>query len=821
MTANYRVVVIFVSAAAAILCGVTLTFIITAITEYRAKDFFTASNAKDFSALGTCVEALTDKQLRREKYDDPNIYCGPDRESGNRLNVRNSLSVSLHGLYYTKFAQEAIPYEEATPATILASDVNAALNVALSAVITATVGGSDHEKKKVRDESGGQYHSGRFPGGVNFTQAYLALKYVSQQKVPTSCDEIYGLTSGTIKENLYGQIEFIKGIRDGKYTDSYDLGPKVPVKESWPLHDIAVDCDFDEAIFANSGERVAPAGNSGGSYALDINEKELTVEQIALLHAHCYAQYEYASVGTISGSGTWMIPLPGVPAGPNWLPYAPWTSLAETVGIDHIERARAFLGLRFGLSLFAYVPIFLVTCILLADAVVYFLSEITMPQVLYEMNFYYEDRLSQIRDSLVIAATSKTSRRHRLSLAILGLVACVVFYSVFIALPWGVFYRKLPRPICEGGEEDDGSLHFGFWLQTYGGWKSDWEATWYEFATFFALLFVTIIIPFSASQMVNDAEGTVDGESEPPGRLYAEQVKGDLELVHNRAEYRAMRNGTGIALVSATLVILASQIVPAMQFGASWLVSVVDMPLMDFINGTMQIEYKPRFDTVQLAEIIYDQTVATFAVTAMCGLVTGAMLQRYLFGGIGCMSTLTFFAWMALLVVFALPLLIYASIRSLFHETSAGYDCIDFADDGSTTATLGAEKVIGIMGKGWCTFRYWSFLGSGVLFLAAVGAITLKGSIVTVQKLITQPRVWSDVPYEGGGLAQAPKTKSRFFREGPANNVAAPLMQGIDNGQQVPLGGYRSSNAFFNFKTTRTDSDAFLYAPRMRTPSTR
>ena len=114
------------------------------------------------------------------------------------------------------------------------------------------------KRTKVVEESAGEYHSGRFPGGVNFTQAYLALKYVSHQKVPTSCDEIYGLTSGTIKQNLYGQIEFIKGIRDGKYTDSYDLGPRVPVKESWPLHDIAVDCNFDEAIFANSGERVAP-----------------------------------------------------------------------------------------------------------------------------------------------------------------------------------------------------------------------------------------------------------------------------------------------------------------------------------------------------------------------------------------------------------------------------------------------------------------------------------------------------------------------------------------------------------------------------------
>ena len=98
-------------------------------------------------------------------------------------------------------------------------------------------------------------------------------------------------------------------------------------------------------------------------------------------------------------------------------------------------------------------------------------------------------------------------------------------------------------------------------------------------------------------------------------------------------------------------------------------------------------------------------------------------------------------------------------------------------------------------------------------------AITLTGFQVTVSRML-RPRVWAEVPHEGGGLAQAPKTKSRFFREGPANNVAAPLMQGVGEAQLL-LGGYRSSTAFFNFKTKRTDSDAFLYAPRMHTPAAR
>ena len=819
MAVNFRLVVMFVSVGMAILCGITLAFIVTAVTEYRAKDFFTASSMEDFSTLGTCVEALTDKQLKWQDYHDPHIYCGVDRATGNRGHLRNSLAVSVHGLYYTKFAYGASAYKETVPATYLTNDVEAALNATVSAVITATVGGSDHEKAKVRDvESGGQYHSGRFPRAINFTTAYLALHYVAQQQLPTSCDEIYGLTSGTIQKNEVGQIEFINAIRQGKYEAAYELGPDIPVKESWPLHEIAIDCNYNETVYALYGEKVPFDNHAPGTYELDVSAKKLTNDQIKLLHAHCYAQYEYASVGTIQGSGTWMIPLPGIDAGPKWLPWwVPQDFRSNTT--TYSEKTRGFLGYRFGLSLIAYVPIFLTTCILLSDAIVFFVSEITMPVVLDQMNLFYEDRLSQIRDSLVIAATTKTSRLARGVMASVALAACGSIYYAFIVVPWGFWYQVMPRPICEGGEEDEGSLHFGFWLQTYGGWKSDWETLWYEVAVFFCLLLVTVAIPASTSKFAATVEGNVDGGTEPPGRLYAEQVSEGLELVHNKAEYRDMKGAFTWILYGGTLAVILSQALPSAQFGWSWLLSVTENPMVDIFDSNGMVNATERYDSVQLAEFIYDQAIATFAATAACGLVLGAMLQRHLFGGVGCMSTLSFFLWVALIIVFALPLFTYGSIRSIFDVTSAGYDCVDLSKDGAIKATLQEGGLEDFYGVGVCNFRTYAFLGASILFSLGVAAITFQGLVTTIS-LLSRPRIWAEVPYEDGGLAQAPKIKSRFFREGPANNVAAPLMQGVGE-EQLPLGAYRSSNTFFNFKTTRTDSDAFLYAPRMRTPTAR
>ena len=60
---NFRIVTLVAALASSILCAIALAFLVTALVEFRAEDFFTASKTKDFTELGTCVETLTHDQL--------------------------------------------------------------------------------------------------------------------------------------------------------------------------------------------------------------------------------------------------------------------------------------------------------------------------------------------------------------------------------------------------------------------------------------------------------------------------------------------------------------------------------------------------------------------------------------------------------------------------------------------------------------------------------------------------------------------------------------------------------------------------------------
>merc|ERR1719253_803182 len=94
---------------------------------------------------------------------------------------------------------------------------------------------------------------------------------------------------------------------------------------------------------------------------------------------------------------------------------------------------------------------------------------------------------------------------------------------------------------------------------------------------------------------------------------------------------------------------------------------------------------------------------------------------------------------------------------------------------------------------------------------------------------VLKTRKRAAVPYNAGGRAKAPKKDSAFFSAGPSATVATPLTDDVDVNEMNEeeghaLGGYRSSDNFFNFKTKlgkTTDTNKFLYAPRMGVPSAR
>lgn len=788
MAVNYRIITIFSSVASAILCGVALTFLATSLAKYRAEDFFTATKTHDFTALGTCVEYVTDAQLKSLGYQKQDIECNAKIDRGNRGNMRNTLAVSVHGLYYTQYNSDGLvkEYVGADPPDYTISEIDTALAAATSAAITATVGGAAAEVATLGVDEG--HWSGRVPAGVNFTTAYLALHYVAEQTVPTDCDLIYGRTEADIEADAYGELAFMAAIRKGR-----DDGP-LDVKETWPLKDIVIDC--------NDAANAAP-----GTFPISA-DAPVTDQQKALLHAHCYAQFLFASVGTDPGAGTFAVPLPGVEPGPTFLPYPHAKGFNSTS--SYSTKARMYLGYRFGLSLFAYVPMALATCFLLADAVAFFVAEITMPAVLVELQKFTPTRIAYIRDSLVIAATTKASRRKRLAYGGLAFAVALLFYLLFIGGPWGVWYSNTPRPICEEGEPDHGgSVSMGLWKGTNGGWKSDWDATWYDLATLFTQFFVLLLLPITTTGLGRDVNRQIGNGDQTEGRLYAKRIQDEIQLVHTKREYRTMMNGVVYLLMLGIVVLIAGQASSGARFGMAWAEGVVEYEVDGY--GV------PIFDEKQLSEVIYDQTIATMALVVACALVFGAIIQRHLFGGVGCLAAVAFFAWLGLIVVFALPLLIYASLRSIFHHDAANDECAVFP-----RSSHEFENDL-------CTSRFWTFLIGGAIFLVGVLAITAMGFKEALTGVL-KTRKKASVPYNAGGRAKAPREDSAFFRAGPSTTVATPLTDDVDvddegNGEGGhALGGYRSSDNFFNFKTKlgkTTDTNKFLYAPRMGVPSAR
>lgn len=785
MTVNYREVVIFASVASAGLSCVSLAFIVTALISYRAEDFFTASKTVDFNTYGTCVETITDEQLKTLNYQDTDIECKIAVDKGNRAKMRNTLAVSVHGLYYTFFNPDGgvKNYVGDSAGTYSMEDIAPALEMVTAAVITATLAKAPYDMQKLIDDE--DWFSGRTPDGVNFTQAYLALHYVSEQSVPTDCDRIYqGQTALTIERNFFGQKDYIENIRKER------MESPVKIRDDWPLRDIVVDCnDYPEPTPGTFPIKLTDV--SGESAAL-------RPHQVSLLHAHCYAQFLFASVGTVSNAGTFTVPLPGIKAGPGVLPY-PQADGFNTSS-TYTMKARMYLGQRFGLSLFAYVPMALTTCYLLADSVVFFLAEIAMPEVLADMQKFIPVRLTYIRDSLVMAATSKTSRRKRLSVAILAVLASIILYSIFIGTPWGVFYTNMPRPICEEGTPDHASFSFGIWKGTNGGWKSDWDATWYDLAALFTQVFVIALLPITTTKLVRDVDNTISGDNVPDGRLTGKQVADVTELVHNKQEYRQLMNVAFPIMQLGIVILVGGQAISGARFGMAWAEGVVAQEVDEF--GVL------IFDAIELSEIVYEQTVATFAIVIACGLVLGAVIQRHLFGGVGCLSGLAFFAWLALVVIFALPLVVYSSIRSIFHHDAANNDCATFP-----RSSHEFENDL-------CTSRYWTFLIGGGIFVLGILFITVLGLKNALPALMAT-RKQADVPYANGGRVSAPKKQSKFFREGPSSTVSMPLISDVDQSQELALGGYRTTNDFFKFKTKVTNTNAFLYAPRMKTPQAR
>ena len=316
--------------------------------------------------------------------------------------------------------------------------------------------------------------------GLNFSMVYEALALVDMVDVPATCEDIYGLTFTDISndhlmvpqsadtiaaggaatvEGHYLDTEwelYIKNIRNGR------LDGDAKEKSTWPLEDFTVDCPGEVQTLGTAYVPGTAPGVTG-----DAEGTALTDDQKKYMYAHCLAQFQFASVGTQAWEGTYGIPLPGIEPGPFFYPYPQADGFNGTSSYN--MRARMYLGQRFGLSVWAYVPMFLATCFLLGDCIVFFFEALT-PITLGGHYAFASNTLNNVRDSLVIMATTRASRRKRLAIGFGGLRPSSSTPSS--SPPVRLLYTSLPHPTGNGDMLGDPTACRR--SSKAGRWRADW-----------------------------------------------------------------------------------------------------------------------------------------------------------------------------------------------------------------------------------------------------------------------------------------------------------------------------------------------------------
>ena len=787
---NYRIVTLVAALSTSILSAIALAFLVTSLVEYRADDFFTASKTKDFTTLGTCVETLTRDQLKELDYNNGELSCKTNDKQGNRFKLINTLRSTVHGVYWT-YVNGQVDDGSGTGTMIAASAVHAPGEY-LRTVMAAQIGHVLGKVDAFYAPGVGNAQANFVNVGLNYSMAYEALRLVDQVDVPASCDAIYGLTfqdisndhlmfdQSTATQALPGMAgvqiaghyvdneweAYIKHIREGRLDDDGHT------KSTWPLQEFTIDCPGDAQTL---GIDYIPGGN-------DAEDTALTDDMKKYMYAHCVAQFQFASVGSDAWSGTYGIPLPGVKAGPTFYPYAFWEVDGFNSTSSYNMRARIFLGQRFGFSVWAYVPMFLAICFLLGDSIVFFLTEALMPLVLSEQYAFASTNLNNIRDSLVIASTTRSSRRRRLAIGYLAVIISFIFYGIFIAAPWGFFYSNFPRPVCEKSSDDplvtatgaspDHGVPQIWWKGTKGGWKADWDATWYDLAALLVMLFVLVLLPLTTSSFSRNLNKSVNNDT--GGRTTASQLAAGAKFVSNETQYRRLQQVWFPVMAIGILIAIVGQSVSGARFGWAWAEGVV----------AQEVDHDGNliFDEVALSEQVYDQTIATLAIVVAMGLVFAVVMQRHLINGVGCFAAGLFAGWVILVILFCLPIMIYAASRSLFSENSASKDCATFPRSSHESD------------NNLCVSRFWTLLVGGGIFLVAVLAITILGGLEYLQALFA---------LRNKAAVNRPKAKELdpiMRATGPGNNVNAKFTSS-------------SSEPFFNpkFKPKAKTANEFLY----------
>jgi hypothetical protein len=679
-----RPLVVGCAAGNLVLGVIAIFFILTAYTEYRSKDFVTATKTKNFATLGTCVESVTDDIVADANFQDASWATNDCSTTEKNEKVGRLLLSQVHSIYYLHKVSPDVNVS-ATAITLMASLLGSpSQSVAIDTAASVM--------KKLDDD-----------GFV----------------VPKSCSSIYT-----------GAVSYPYD------TVGTNLAPKLP----------SISCD----------------GTLTGS-----NPSTFTSQDWGKLLYACEKTFMFGRTGP--HPDTYGIPFLNEPPGPNIYLWPNTTGFNSTSPWS--TKSRMFLGFRFGWSLWAYTPAILALAYLTMDAALVLLVETTIENRIDGMKETATGTKQKLRYAILIAIASYIRERGvRFIFASLLVINAVIWMTVTVWTPWGLWAQRLGRPKCDEGVDADvdPSFSYLFTKKTQGGWYSEAPVTFLEFAAICAMFFILVALPISR-QVPNRANNDSKvGAGLSQYRNASNRFEGWIAVLQSA-------RGGGVFILStvvAIVLLIIGNAAAGSVFGNAWARSVADEAV--------------TWNEVVIAQYIYDMNLGALLSILASGLVLAVVIGRWMLDSFTCQSLNIFFVW----VVFAFgafaPMLFVYGFNYWTDKDEHVADCGIFPTDG----THDVERYS-------CETRYWTVIVGTAILALVVTFLTLVGFWDARYGLINRPQ-----RAKIGEGAWVPKADDLGEASGVVRNVASSTVQIGGDGRYTS-----KDEKFFNFRTDNNTTD--------------
>lgn len=440
-------------------------------------------------------------------------------------------------------------------------------------------------------------------------------------------------------------------------------------------------------VFYDTSDQKLPEIACNSSTFRSSSRANLSSVEIGNLLYACNKQFSFGQSGP--RADTYGIPFLNEPAGPE---STLWSSLPMTERFNSTSawnvKSRVFLGVRFGWSLFAYVPTVMSLGVLTMDAATVLLVLTNRK----DFKGYGWERLFVLCLSVASSITS-------------------MFWSIWI--PWGGMWSpRLGRPLCEEwGDSTEDTMFFDyvFYMKTRGGWKPDGACLYCEFLVvvfqIFALVVVCVSGLYYEKHEEKGTESKIYEEEQDDG---GNKKKGSMNKYFCFLVVSVFVSGFGL------LCVIGSEWYEGVVFGDAWVRS---------ISGEA-VAWKSYY----VARLVYDMNLNTLVAILFGGFLIGGVVgKRTVMSNVQFVETVSSNTPRDADVVFFVWLVISCGAFAVFFGFYVSYkigDCEMFPKNGQYDTERSS-----------CVLRFWTSVVGTMLtgLVVVIGAAILACRVRPLQ----------------------------------------------------------------------------------------